>query len=92
MSTKIESFITEVRNMSGFVSASAADPRWIEQLAAIERGLNTVDREADNNPAMLEALDKIQDVISRSDLSIKQRLLAIVEVLVRLRDTIKIVH
>jgi hypothetical protein len=92
MSTKIDSFITEARNMPGFVAASATDPNWIEQLAGIERGLNAIDRAADNNPAMLDALDKIHAVISRSDLSIKQRLLAIGELLVSARDSIKIVH
>jgi len=59
MSDKIDAFLTEVRNMPGFVTASAADPKWIEQLAGVERGLNAVDRAADNNPAMLDALDKI---------------------------------
>jgi hypothetical protein len=39
MSDKIDAFLTEVRNMPGFVTASATDPKWIEQLAGVERGL-----------------------------------------------------
>jgi hypothetical protein len=92
MSTKIDAFLAELRSLPGFVAASAANPKWTADLAAVERGLNAVDREADNNPAMLDALDKIQEVIDRRDLSLKQRLLAIAELLVRVRDTIKIAH
>jgi hypothetical protein len=89
---KIEAFLTEVRNAPGFVEASIADPKWLDQLAGIERGLKTVDREADNDPAMLDALDEIQAVIDRADLTLKQRLLKVGRILGELRDTLKIVH
>jgi hypothetical protein len=92
MSTKIDSFITEVRNMPGFVAASAIDPTWLETLEGMERCLDAIDRNADTNPVMLDTLDDIQAVIDRSDLTLKQRLLKIVELLVRVRDTIKIVN
>jgi hypothetical protein len=92
MTAKIDAFLTEVRTMPGFVAASATDPKWIEHLAGIERGLNAVDRAADNNPAMLDALDKIRDVIGRADLSTKAKLLEVGKLLTQVRDTIKITH
>jgi hypothetical protein len=92
MTAKIDAFLIEVRNMPGFVAASATDPKWIEQLAGIDRGLNAVDRQADNDPAMLDVLDKIQDAIGRAGLSLKERLLEVGKLLNEARDTIKIVH
>jgi hypothetical protein len=92
MSEKFDAFIAEVRNMPGFVAAAAADPKWIGELESIERALHTVDRQADNSPAMLDALDRIQDVISRTDLSLKERLLEVGRLLTTVRDAIKITH
>jgi hypothetical protein len=92
MNTKIDAFLAEVRNMPHFVAASASDPKWIEQLDAIERGLNAVERQADNDPAMRDALDNIRDVIGRSDLSLKERLLEVGKIFVQVRDSIKITH
>jgi hypothetical protein len=53
--------------MPGFVKASAADPNWIDQLAAVERLLYAIDRKADDDPATIEIFDKILAVIGRSD-------------------------
>ena len=92
MSEKLGAFIAELRNMPGFVAAASTDPKWVGMLESIERALNAVDRQADNSPAMLDALDKIQDVISRHDLSLKERLLEVGRLLTTVRDTIKITH
>jgi hypothetical protein len=89
---KIDAFLTEVQKLPGFVKASASDPKWLERFDAMARGLATVDREADNNPAMLDTLDKIQDVIGRADLSLKERLLEVAKLLTEVRDTLKITH
>jgi hypothetical protein len=92
MTDKIEAFITEVRNMPGFVAASATDPKWIAELEALERLLNALDRQADDDPGMIEIFDKIQSVVGRADLPIKQRLLEVGKLLAQVRDAIKIVH
>jgi hypothetical protein len=92
MNAKIDAFITEVRNMPGFVKASATDPKWIAGLEAIERGLNAIDRKADDDPGMIEIFDRIQSVVDRVDLPIKQRLLEVGKLSAQARDAIKIVH
>jgi hypothetical protein len=92
MSNKIDVFLTEVRNMPKFVAASAIDPKWTEQLAAVERLLNAIDRKADDDPATIEIFDKILAVIDRSNLSLKERLLAIVELFVQFRDAQGVRH
>jgi hypothetical protein len=35
MSSKIDGFLTELRNLPSFIEASANDPKWSEHLAAI---------------------------------------------------------
>jgi hypothetical protein len=61
MSTKIEAFIAELQRMPKFVAASATDPHWIAELAAIERGLIAIEQKADDDPQMLDAFDKIEE-------------------------------
>jgi hypothetical protein len=77
MSAKIDALISEVRNMPGFVKASATDPERLEQFEAMGRALHAVDRKADDDPRMIEIVDKIQSVVGRTDLPIKQRLLEV---------------
>jgi hypothetical protein len=92
MSSKIDAFISEVRCRPGFVAASATDSNWIDQLAAIERLLYSIDRMADDDPAILEIFDKIQEVIGRRDFATKAKLLDLGRLLAQVRDTIKFVH
>jgi hypothetical protein len=86
MSAKIAEFIAEIRAQSAFVAAAASDSKFSDHLDNIERGLNFVDRQADNDPATIEIFDKIHDVIGRNDLSLKQRLLELGKLLVQARD------
>jgi hypothetical protein len=92
MSTKIDSFITEVRSWPPLVAAAATDPKWLSEFEAMERGLNAIDRLADSSPAVIDIWDEIQEVIGRNDLSMKKRLLEVVRLATQARDTIKIVH
>jgi hypothetical protein len=92
MNTKIDAFITEVRNMPVFIKAAATDEKWFAELAAIERVLNTIDRKADDDPATIEVFDKIQDVIGRKDFSLKQRLLEVGKLLLEFRDAQGVWH
>jgi hypothetical protein len=92
MSAKIEAFLTEIRNMPGFVAASAIDPKWIAELDAIERMLNAIDRKADDDPQTIEIFDKLLIVIDRNDLSLKQRLLEVGKLLVQFRDAQGVRH
>src|SRR6266705_2649360 len=86
MSTKIDAFISEIRARPEFVAAAALDPKKSDDLDTIEYGLNVIDRWADDDPATVDIFDKIQNVIGRGDLSIKQRLLEMGELLTQFRD------
>ena len=88
----MDEFIAEVRGSPQFVAALAADAKWEHELLAIVNGLIAVDKQADDDALMLEALDKIQAVVSQSDLSIKQRLLEVEQILRGLRDAGRNVH
>jgi hypothetical protein len=93
MSDKIEAFIAEIRNWPKFVAEVSLDgPRWTRELEAIERGLNFIDRKADDDPATIEIFDKIVAVIGRSDLTLRQRLLEVGKLLVQVRDAGRITH
>ena len=82
----IDVFLAKVRNAPEFVSASAADPNFGNHLEAIESALNLIDRKANDDPHMIEIFDKVQKVISRDDLSLKQRLIEVMKVFAELRD------
>jgi hypothetical protein len=92
MTAKIDAFLTEVRNMPGFVTASAVDPKWNRELEGIERALSAVDLRADEDPAFLDILDNIQAVIGRAGLSTKEKLLEIGKLLVQARDAVTSIH
>jgi hypothetical protein len=78
--------------MPGFVAASASDTKWLAAFEKMERGLTAADRLAANDPTMLDVLDKIQGVIGRADLTLKDRLLELVKLLTQVRDAIKMTH
>jgi hypothetical protein len=82
MTAKIDAFIAEIRLRPAFIDAAAADSKKLDELDAIERGLLAVYR----NPEMIEIFDKIQAVIDRGDLSLKERLLDIGKLLTQARD------
>jgi hypothetical protein len=86
MTTKIDAFIAEIRARPAFAAVAAADRVWSEHLAAIEFGLNEIDRRANEDPAMVEVFDKVVALISDNDRTLKQRLLDLNEVLIPLRD------
>jgi hypothetical protein len=82
MTDKIDAFIAEIRARPEFIAGVAADPKKADDLAAMERGLVTVY----GNPEMIEVFDKIEAVIDRRDLSMKERLLEIGKILTLVRD------
>ena len=92
MNARIDAFLTEIRNALSFVKVSAADPKWIGELEAIECVLNNLDRKAGDDPQLMETMDNIQSVVGHRDLSIKQRLLGVGKLLTQARDAIRIVH
>jgi hypothetical protein len=92
MADKIDGFIAEVRSRPEFIAGAASDPSKLNDLAALEVGLSAIERGANSDPALIDTLDEIELVISRHDLSIKQRLLAIGMILARVRDAGRSVH
>jgi hypothetical protein len=90
MSTKIDAFISEVRNAPRFVEASASNPSAVAGLASLELGLLALDRRADDSPQMIEILDKVESVISRRHSTIKRRLLEVGRLLTEARDSLNL--
>lgn len=83
-------FLAEVRTIPRYVAALAVDPRRIDEFEKIGRALLAVDRLANDDPAIIDIFDKIQDVIGRTGLSLKERLLEVGKLLMQVRDdTIK---
>jgi hypothetical protein len=86
VSAKTDAFLAEIRAMPNFVTAAATDPKWGDHLDNIERGINAIDRRADDDPATIEILDRIHALFGRNDLSMKERLLGLCKLLVEFRD------
>jgi hypothetical protein len=78
-----DSFITKVRTSPQFVEAASSDTIWQEHLAALERGLDWLDRV--DTPELIDIADRIQAAIT-SGAPIKQRLLAVMKLLAEARD------
>ena len=92
MSARLDTFLIEVRTAPGFVDAAASDSKWFAELEKIERALKAVDRLADNDPTVIDILDSIQDVVGRTDLSVKARLIEVGKLLVLARATLMTAH
>jgi len=86
MPAKIDAFLAKIRARPAFVAAANSDGSWYKHLDAIERGLSFLDRKADDDPQIIEILDKIQSVVARDDLSLKERLLEVGKFFVQIRD------
>jgi hypothetical protein len=91
-SEKLERFIREIRSAPQFVAWVKQRPDGEAQMQAVETGLRFVDQRADDDPEMLASFDEICRLIDRQDLSIKQRLLAVKEVFVRLREAGRVLN
>ena len=93
MTARIDAFLTEIRTAPEFVAEVAIDPKRLpEMMEGLERALVAVGRLADEDPAMVDSLDKIQTAISRRDLSTKAKLLELGKLLVEVRDKMKRIH
>jgi hypothetical protein len=66
MNAKTGAFLAEIRAMPKFATAAASDSKWSEHLANIERGINAIDRRADDDPATIEILDRIHAILGRN--------------------------
>jgi hypothetical protein len=86
VNAKTDAFLAEIRAMPKFVTAAATDSKWGKHLDDIERGINTIDRRADDDPATIEILDRIHAILGRNDLSMKERLLGLYKLLMEFRD------
>jgi hypothetical protein len=92
MTPAIEAFLKEVREAPEFIAGVAADPQKLEDFSAIERGIEAIERLADRQPIFLDDIDRLSALVSRSDLSIKQRLLESIEIMRAVRDAVWLVH
>jgi len=92
MTDAIDAFIDGIKSAPQFVAAAASDPVYAQHLEAIEFGLNEIDRRANDDPEMIEAYDKAMAIISDNRRTLKQRLLALGDLLAPLRDKLRGVH
>jgi hypothetical protein len=86
MNARTDAFLAEIRAMPNFATAAATDSKWGDHLDNIERGINAIDRRADDDPATIEILDRIHAILGRNDLSMKERLLGLCKLLMEFRD------
>jgi hypothetical protein len=82
MPRKIALFIAEIRCRPEFIAGVAADPKKEDELADIQKGLEVVYRDA----GLVEAFDRIEAILDRPGLPIKQRLTAIGKIMTEVRD------
>jgi hypothetical protein len=92
VNAKTDAFLAEIRAMPNFATAAATDSKWGDHLDNIERGINAIDRRADDDPATIEILDRIHALLGRNDLSMKERLLGLYKLLMQFRDAGRITH
>jgi hypothetical protein len=92
MSMAIEAFLSDLRTAPGFVAAAASDPKCLAELERVERGLSAVDRLANNDPAIVDIFDRIQAVAGNSNLSLKERLLAVGKLLAEVQAAGRVIH
>jgi hypothetical protein len=82
MTAKIDAFIAEIQSRPEFIAGVAADPKKADDLAAMEEGLAVLYRDE----KFIDALDKLEAMLYRRDLSMKQRLDEIGKILTDARD------
>ena len=89
MSTRIDAFLSEVRNSQEFAAAVAADPkRYQDAEGALERSIAAVARRADENPAVVEIYDEILLTIGCRSRSTTEKLNALRKLLLHAYETI----
>ena len=86
MHGRFEAFISEVTSAPQYLTGIRQQPHVVSQMQAFEHGLRLIEQRATDDPAMLDCFDEICCIVDRGDLSMKQRILAVVEVLRRLCD------
>jgi len=82
---KLEAFISEISTAPQYRDAVSQQPELQTQVDAFASALRFLDQKAAEDADMLESFDEICRIIDRCDLSIKQRMLAVREVFIRLR-------
>jgi hypothetical protein len=92
MNSKIDNFISEIRNSPQYLAAAAESSVWAGHISSIEYGLREIDRRSCDDPAMAEAIDKVIAAISDDDQHLGQRLRDLGALAARLRDIKGIRH
>jgi len=77
-----DGFIAEISAAPEFRIAVASDPKWSDQLQGIQAMLTAFDRLADTDTRAIDFCDELLRAIKSGE-SIKQRLLAIVDIFTR---------
>lgn len=86
MTPTVAAFLSTVREHPKFIAAARERPIFAEHFDAMETGLRALYADGGDNVKALETLDRITATVSRGDLSLKQRLVALAEILTDHRD------
>jgi hypothetical protein len=79
--TTPQQFIDDIRANPKFVEGSKRDPAFHCHLKAMERGIEAIRAQGNDDVVWLERFDELQAIIARDDLTVKERLLELVKVL-----------
>jgi hypothetical protein len=75
-------FFRQVRNRPKFIEALARDPVYVEHhMTAIEHAIERINELADEDVKWLAIYDRIRVLLTQESMSIKERLLALGEIL-----------
>jgi hypothetical protein len=81
-----DAFIAEIRAHPKFIAGCQADNGFLDQVDSLEEFLLRLCRA--DRAEMIEASDEVCGLVGRCDVPIKQRLLGVLPILTRLKDSL----
>jgi hypothetical protein len=79
MSDAVDKFLAEIRAAPKFIAACELEPKWLDELDQIERVLDKLFRS--DLAEAVQACDRIVGIVEDKSIPLKQRLLAMNDVL-----------
>lgn len=81
MRTTPEVFLDQIRSSAKFIAAVAQHPHLFAHMNAVEFAIVRIHELGDDDPVWLDRYDQIRALLARESMTIKQRLLALGEIL-----------
>jgi hypothetical protein len=76
-----EQFVDDIRGKPWFVEGAATRPEMIDHLDAVERAVVVTYELGNADPVWIGRYDEISTLVARDDMTIKERLLALAEIM-----------